>query len=368
MAPTIPKPFHPERSVQVLPAVSADSQTPVPHSDKELTIPGTIADAHRPAIQPHQTKATIAPHHSLDLRKAELRKIRQGSDKSVMTVDRPPKQSKQWIEPITFTDTDCAGVRYPHDDPLVISAILSNYKVRRVLIDNGSSSDIIFLNCFRQLKVGEESLSPLQTPLVGFTGDRVTSIGSIDLPITIGEHPRQTTKLLTFLVVDCPSAYNIILGRTALNTFQAITSTYHLAMKFSTDLGVGTVKGEQTTARECYVASLKEVKLKEAMIIEGLDVRDEDELVRGEPVEELVEVNIDPTNPIRTAKIGSQLPAQAKADLTALLTEHRDVFAWTHSDMPAAEVNKLLEAQFIRNVDYPRWLSNVVLVRKHNGK
>ncbi|CAL5420073.1 unnamed protein product [Camellia sinensis] len=107
------------------------------------------------------------PSHSAQ--KAELRKIRQGSDKAVTTVDRPPKQSKQWIEPITFTDTDCAGVRYPHDDPLVISAILSNYKVRRVLIDNGSSSDIIFLNCFRQLKIGEESLSPLQTPLVGFT-------------------------------------------------------------------------------------------------------------------------------------------------------------------------------------------------------
>ena len=49
-------------------AVSADSQTPVPHSDKELTIPGTIADAHHPAIKPHQTKATIAPHHSLGLR------------------------------------------------------------------------------------------------------------------------------------------------------------------------------------------------------------------------------------------------------------------------------------------------------------
>jgi len=58
-------------------------------------------------------------------------------------------------------------------------------------------------------------------------------------------------------------------------------------------------------ARECYVASLKEVKLKEAMIIEGLDVRDEDELVRGEPVEELVEVLIDPTNPTKTAKIDS---------------------------------------------------------------
>ncbi|XP_028106746.1 uncharacterized protein LOC114305817 [Camellia sinensis] len=109
--------------------------------------------------------------------------------------------------------------------------------------------------------------------------------------------------LFTFLVVDCPSAYNIILGRTALNAFQVVTSTYHLAMKFPTDLGVGTMRREQTVAREYYVASLKEVKLKETMIIEGLDVRDEDELVRGELVEELVEVLIDPTNPTKTVRI-----------------------------------------------------------------
>ena len=42
-----------------------------------------------------------------------------------------------------------------------------------------------------------------------------------------------------------------------------------------------------------------------------------------------------------------------------------------HSERNAlivSEVDKLLEAQFITNVDYPRWLSNVVLVRKNNGK
>ncbi|GMP90363.1 hypothetical protein CsSME_00041531 [Camellia sinensis var. sinensis] len=81
MAPTVPKPFHPERSVQILPAVSADSQTPDPRSDKELTIPGTIADAHRPAIQTHQTKAAIAPHHGLDLRAIPPHQ-RQNSEKS----------------------------------------------------------------------------------------------------------------------------------------------------------------------------------------------------------------------------------------------------------------------------------------------
>ncbi|XP_028122569.1 uncharacterized protein LOC114319710 [Camellia sinensis] len=151
--------------------------------------------------------------------RSELRKIRQGFDREVATFDRPLKQPKQWLEPITFTKANCTGIRYPHDDPLVIFTLLSNYKIRRVLVDNGNSSDIIFLNAYRQLQVGEEKLSPLQTPLVGFTGDRVTSIGFINLSITIGEYPRQTTKVLTFLIVDCLSAYNIILGRTTLNAF-----------------------------------------------------------------------------------------------------------------------------------------------------
>ena len=63
------------------------------------------------------------------------------------------------------------------------------------------------------------------------------------------------------------------------------------------------------------------------MIIEGLDVRDEDELVRGEPVEELVEVPIDPTNPEKPAQIGSQLSPQAKNDLNAQQIEHNAVIA-----------------------------------------
>ena len=54
-------------------------------------------------------------------------------------------------------------------------------------------------------------------------------------------------------------------------------------------------------------------------------------------MEELVEIPIDPTNPMKTAKIGSQLSPQAKANLTVLLTEHNDVFAWIHSDMPSID-------------------------------
>ena len=50
--------------------------------------------------------------------------------------------------------------------------------------------------------------------------------------------------MIKFLVVKCPSVYNVILGQPSLNNLKAITSTYHLAMKFPTDGGVGVVRGD----------------------------------------------------------------------------------------------------------------------------
>ena len=57
-------------------------------------------------------------------------------------------------------------------------------------------------------------------------------------------------------MVDCPSSYNVIIGRPTLNRWKATTSTYCLKVKFPTDNGVGKVKGDQILARECYQAVL----------------------------------------------------------------------------------------------------------------
>ena len=114
----------------------------------------------------------------------------------------------------------------------------------------------------------------------------------MQLPITLGTQPLQSTKMVEFLIVDCPSAYNAILGRSALNKFKAVTSMYHLVIKFSVGDMVGEVKGSQQAARECYMASLKRPTEKETLTIDTLEVRDEEELRMGEPVEELLEIRI----------------------------------------------------------------------------
>ena len=64
------------------------------------------------------------------------------------------------------------------------------------------------------------------------------------------------TRQLDFLVVDCLSSYNVIIGRLTLNRWKAATSTYFLKVKFPIDNGVGEVRGDQILARECYQAVL----------------------------------------------------------------------------------------------------------------
>lgn len=109
--------------------------------------------------------------------------------------------------------------------------------------------------------------------MVGFTGDKLLPFEIVGLPMTIRTGDKQVTKVVDFLVVDCPSSYNVILGRPTLNQMEAVTSTYHILMCFPTKEGVGEVRGDQVTARECYVTSLNgEPTPKETMSIDSLEV------------------------------------------------------------------------------------------------
>ena len=73
----------------------------------------------------------------------------------------------------------------------------------------------------------------------------------------ISDYPQQITKDVTFFIVDHSSAYNAIHGRPTFNSWKAVTSTYHLMIKFPIEYEVGEVRGNQITARECYIAMLK---------------------------------------------------------------------------------------------------------------
>ncbi|KAL0405275.1 UNVERIFIED_CONTAM: hypothetical protein Slati_3841400 [Sesamum latifolium] len=82
------------------------------------------------------------------------------------------------------------------------------------------------------MQLGDAPLEEVNTSLYGFAGEVVHPRGLISLPLTLGTGPTQKTCVLKFLVVDVPSAYNVILGRPTLNMFQAVISMYHMKIKF----------------------------------------------------------------------------------------------------------------------------------------
>ena len=164
-----------------------------------------------------------------------------------------------WLDTsITFSDSYLEGCQHPHDYPLVIRAVVANKTVHRVLVDNGSSADIIFASAFDKMGIERERPEPFSTHLRGFSGEKVLPLGSIQLVLTLGDPPCQATTTSRFLVVNAPSSYNMLLGRPSLNAIKSIPSVYHMMIKFPTVNEVGMVRGDQRVARECYSASMKQ--------------------------------------------------------------------------------------------------------------
>ena len=108
---------------------------------------------------------------------------------NVQLSGRSPKMNPTDEQAITFTDEDASRIHHPHDDAIVITLLIADYSTRRVLIDNGSSADILYYPAFQQMNLGQDQLRPVHSPLVGFGGMKVQPIGTISLPVVVGAYP-----------------------------------------------------------------------------------------------------------------------------------------------------------------------------------
>ena len=144
----------------------------------------------------------------------------------------PPFKQKWTDQDMSFNEADAKGVKQPHNDPLVIMLTIEGFNTKRILVDNDSFADIIYLPAFQQLNLDPRRLRPFDSPLVSFSGDKLYPRGIVTLTVTVGTYPVQLTHQLDFLVVDCPSSYNVIIGRPTLNKWKVATSTYCLKVKF----------------------------------------------------------------------------------------------------------------------------------------
>ena len=146
---------------------------------------------------------------------------------------------------LAFRKADLRNV-VPHDnDPVVISLVTTGRRVHRVLVDQGSSANVMFLTTFNQLQLSTDQLRPYTGCLYGFAGDKVEFRGHIELRTTFTNGASSRTTSIRYLIVNTLSAYNILLGRPSLNRLGAVPSTRHTKMKLpSLEKAVITIKSD----------------------------------------------------------------------------------------------------------------------------
>jgi len=162
------------------------------------------------------------------------------------------------IPPITFTDDDFIVIDPTQDDPMVITVDIEKFAIAKVLVDQGSSVDILYWETFKKMRISKTEIQPYDEQIMGFSGERVDTKGYIDLFTTFGDDSLRKTINIRYLLVNANTSYNILLGRPFINCLKAIVFTPHLAMKFPSVNGdIAKVHVDQKTTRECYIASLK---------------------------------------------------------------------------------------------------------------
>ena len=110
---------------------------------------------------------------------------------------------------ISLIEEDKIGTIQPHDDALLITLRIGDYDVKRVIVDDGSAAEVMYLDLYKGLGLKSEDLMPYNSLLMSFDEKLVIPKGMIRLPIQTGPEIVE----VNFIVVDTYSPYTAIVGR-----------------------------------------------------------------------------------------------------------------------------------------------------------
>ncbi|GKB21262.1 reverse transcriptase domain-containing protein [Tanacetum coccineum] len=227
---------------------------------------------------------------------------------------------------------------------------------------------------------------PATTHLIGFSGETIWPLGQIALLVKIGDEVHSTSAWMNFMVIRSPSQHNAIIGRPGIRKIRAVPSTAHGMLKFPVEDGTVTLQSSRIIPMECAMISGPSIQPPAV----------------DQVLEEKINVAIHPEYPEQTVAIGSTLTEKGRKELCSLLKQNLDIFAWKPADMTGVprsiaehrlnireecspvrqkkrgqapernkaiqeEVEKLVDAGIMKEVHYHSWLSNPVMVKKHDG-
>jgi hypothetical protein len=319
-----------------------------------------------------------------------------------------PAARPEWAKvPITFTEEDFKLKSAIHNDAMVIEVNIAGWIIRKVLVDNGSSADILFLKTFEKMNLSQHMLNLPEYPLQGFGGKPIKPVGKISLPVSFGDLDNARTETLTFDVVDIYHPYLAIFGRGFMNKFDTVIRQQFLCMKIPAPKGVVTVFGDQQEARDIEKghtpghANVYQLKTADERKEPYEEAKQDKEKIEIAADGETKKVYLD-IMPDRALRIGARLSPEEEKELIQFLNRNKDIFAWSAKDLQGvdkdiiehaletderiftkkqklrkmskekvkaveAEVQRLQDAKVIREVKYPVWLANTVPVEKKNG-
>ena len=152
-----------------------------------------------------------------------------------------------------FSDEDKIGIIQPHDDALVITLRIGGYNVKRVMVDQGSAAEIMYLDLYKVLSLRAENLTPYSSHLVSFEGNVIIPMGQIRLPVQTGSK----TVEVDFIIVDALSPYTAIVARPWLHTLGVVSSTLHQNVKYPSEGQIEEILGDLAMTRQCNVAAIR---------------------------------------------------------------------------------------------------------------
>jgi hypothetical protein len=144
---------------------------------------------------------------------------------------------------------------------MVITSDINKWDITRILIDNGSQAEILFLSAFDQMGLDRNQLKETTKSLYDFRGKRVEPVGSISLSVSFSSHQNMRIKHITFDVVDMHYLYHTIIGKGFLNTFEVALQLAYLCLKVPVPLEVLPIHGSQRDAKTQSRASCRVTKV-----------------------------------------------------------------------------------------------------------